>query len=294
MGRLIDDPDCVVCADRHLSFSPALLQCLPIMQNMHGEGLKTSDGDFMNYHKAVHKKYFDVLMSAWKLKHELSATYADKIPHEYWTSYTACIPGVAYCLHNLTDSQLVEGKMNRLKKAEVRHELPLTAMNNFITLYSKIVSKQGVVCDTMRKGNAVYTQYATIVIFDHFSESRNYDVKHWDETLPHVDLKGQRGQTGTKSMMPAHETGWAKSKKSTRKGDNPFKKTNANIEEKSLEKALQGEALEPDHALCGARAAAEEEMRRVQEEEKKEAELRHAVEEEDFNSLLDEMFHGHR
>jgi hypothetical protein len=66
--------------------------------------------------------------------------------------------------------------MNRLKKAEVRHELPLTAMNNFITLYSKIVSKQGDVCDTMRKGKAVYTQYATMIIFDHFSESTNYDV----------------------------------------------------------------------------------------------------------------------
>jgi hypothetical protein len=115
----------------------------------------------------------------------------------------------------------------------------------------------------------------------------------WDETLPHVDLKGQRGQNAAKRMMADHETGWAKPKKSTRKVDNPFNKTKANIEEKSLEKALLGEALEPNHALRGARAAAEEEeMRRFQEEEKKEDKLRRAVEEKDFNSLMDDMFSG--
>jgi hypothetical protein len=86
MGRLIDDPNCVVCTDRHLSISPALLHCLPharhrydvhhIMQNMHGESWKTTDGDFMNCHKEVHKKDFDVLMSAWKIKHVLDVVYS--------------------------------------------------------------------------------------------------------------------------------------------------------------------------------------------------------------------------
>ncbi|KAJ1411340.1 hypothetical protein B484DRAFT_402667 [Ochromonadaceae sp. CCMP2298] len=55
-------------------------------QNMHGEGWKTSDGEMLSCHKATSKKDFDLLMTAWKLKHPPSAAYADSIDHERWTS----------------------------------------------------------------------------------------------------------------------------------------------------------------------------------------------------------------
>jgi hypothetical protein len=209
MGELLNRPVVVLCSDRHLSFSPAITECLPlvnhrydvhhIMANMHNEGWKTSDGHMLGCHKAVTRKDFNILMSAWKEAHIQSATYADKIDHKRWTTYAATESNVPYCLFDLTGSQLVEQEMNRMLVMGIRHELPLIAMNNFIEFYSTLLSKQLTICDTMTAGGSTYTQHFGILCRENYDESKHYDAVHrrsakpwWEVTRRNQNRKHSR------------------------------------------------------------------------------------------------------
>jgi hypothetical protein len=193
MGRLLNREGVVVCTDRALAFSPTIEKCLPranhryclhhILKNMHNNGWKDVDKHMMACHKATTLDEFNALMGTWRKAHNQSATYANEIHHWLWTTYMAIAPNehnnyVPYSLHDLTGSQLVEHEMGRLKLMRVRHELPLTGMNNFINFYAALMSKQKSMCDTMVAGGGTYTQWASMACADNFAASKHYVAIH--------------------------------------------------------------------------------------------------------------------
>ncbi|KAJ1426613.1 hypothetical protein B484DRAFT_431773 [Ochromonadaceae sp. CCMP2298] len=315
---------------------------------MHDHGWKNVVGHMFSCHKAIDRGEFDTAMKAWRLEHAESAAYADAIEHHRWTTYTALKAEVPFRLFSLTGSQLVEQEMSRMKVMAVRHELPLVAINNFISFYQKLLSSQKLVCDTIVAGGAKYTQYASMVCQDHFSDAKHYDVffrdggqrdtyevtrrgqsartrkvnwrlktcsceEAWlqglpcrhllsvyrkitaknmlsaahfqetfqniipdfyvatnyvqgyeyqvgrpiltylglDETLPPCGIEAKkRGVTGMKRLLGRHERGFAPLQRGDgRKGKNPYKKTKANMQDKSLETALEKESMEPEREL---------------------------------------------
>jgi hypothetical protein len=200
LGSLMNRPFTVVCTDRARAFEPAMKVCLPlahhrydvfhIIQNMHDKGWKNCDIHMLNCHKAVSRGDFDICWAAWKKAHSPSATYAYKIDHTKWTTYTAVSPA-PFRLFRLTGSQAVESEMSRMKRLNVRHELPLKAMNNFINFYADLISKQRASCDKMEAARSDLTQHANMVTRENFDEARNFDVRHTGGHTYEVTRRGQ-------------------------------------------------------------------------------------------------------
>jgi hypothetical protein len=78
-----------------------------------------------------------------------------------------------------------------MKQLNVRHELPLNALNNFMDFYAKLLSKQKVICDTMVASGAKFTQWASMVIRVSFDESKKYEVRYVNDIISEVSRRDQ-------------------------------------------------------------------------------------------------------
>jgi hypothetical protein len=80
-------------------------------------------------------------------------------------------------LYGRTGSQAVEGEMNRFIKMGVRHELPLTAVNNFSTFYVDLISRQRKQVQEMLEDDALLlTFHASLTCRNNIHEAANYKV----------------------------------------------------------------------------------------------------------------------
>ncbi|KAJ1440840.1 hypothetical protein B484DRAFT_427299 [Ochromonadaceae sp. CCMP2298] len=256
MGALLNHTAAVVCTDRHTSFAPALRASLPlahhrhdlrhIMQNMNALGYISRY--MWEAQKATTYGECLLCMKSWIAEQPQIEEYLhpSNLHPRMWTYYTAVLDPNPHCLYGLTGSQHVEGEMHRLKVCGVRHELPLKAIINFITLYVGVVDGCKKEAQKMVAKKAVLTDYASLTCRTYLNKAAQYDIRH---TLPPCEAGcGDRSQLALKRKKDLVERNFAPlPKKYNKRAD--LKKTKKNVEENCLERALEVEGPKRDRSL---------------------------------------------
>ncbi|KAJ1397604.1 hypothetical protein B484DRAFT_406925 [Ochromonadaceae sp. CCMP2298] len=164
LGLWLNREDVVVNTDRHLSFSPAIDKCLPRVQHRY---------DVRHIIANMHDH-------GWK-----------NVVGHMFNCHKAIDRGEF-------DTPMKTWRLEHTESAAYADELPLIAINNFISFYQKLLSSQKLVCDTIVAGGAKYTQYASMVCQNHFSDAKHYDVFFRDggqRDTYEVTRRGQSART---------------------------------------------------------------------------------------------------
>jgi hypothetical protein len=154
MGEFLNRPTTVIVTDRHASLTSACAQALPLARHRYDvrhihENIKANPllnkgdtGIIWKLHKAITKKEFNDLFVEWYKTNPAAAAYAAEIPSAIWATYTAKEEPNPFYLIRLIGQQAAEQEMSRLKKLEVRHQLPLHAVANFCAMFAGIIDER--------------------------------------------------------------------------------------------------------------------------------------------------------
>jgi hypothetical protein len=154
MGEFLNRPTTVIVTDRHASLTSACAQALPLARHRYDvrhihENIKANPllnkgdtGIIWKLHKAITKKEFNDLFVEWYKTNPAAAAYAAEIPSAIWATYTAKEEPNPFYLIRLIGQQAAEQEMSRLKKLEVRHQLPLHAVANFCSMFAGIIDER--------------------------------------------------------------------------------------------------------------------------------------------------------
>jgi hypothetical protein len=219
LGELINRTTSVICTDRAKCMRPVMQAMLPlaqhrhdawhILKNIHDNGFKSEIGYLLNCQRATIEDLFKKAMNEWRKVYPEAAAYALAIPHEDWTYYTAVDYPNSFYLFGRTGSQAVEQEMGRLKTAgvAVRHQLPFTAVFNFIDYFARLVDERKKSCTAMLARTTILTTHADMYCSEQIGLACGYRVRVENLLRGEFEVKSKANKLSRRMVIFLSATG---------------------------------------------------------------------------------------